>query len=179
MRGWRTSLTIALALASLLAACGASSAHEAAPSDARSPRSNRNDPPVGPVATAPVPEETILGWVDRATEPRPEAPPYEPPPDTLAGYVRAQVRAHRPELRRCYERALAESPGLRGRLAIRFTIQPDGSLTDVEVRDDELGSDALAECVVAVVRAWTMPPELSSVRRATVTYPLVFQPGEG
>ncbi len=45
--------------------------------------------------------------------------------------VLAQINAQLPKVTTCYRRALARIPKLRGRLVLRFQIEPDGSLTDV------------------------------------------------
>lgn len=45
--------------------------------------------------------------------------------------VLTQINAQLPKVTTCYRRALTRIPKLRGRLVLRFQIEPDGSLTDV------------------------------------------------
>ncbi|MEN9797814.1 MAG: hypothetical protein RL653_1510 [Pseudomonadota bacterium] len=88
----------------------------------------------------------------------------------LARYVKSRLRA----ITSCYEKELKRNPSLKGRVVVRFTIKPDGRTTDVQVDENTVGSDAVAQCIRTLIRAWTFPfkPE----EEATVSYPFVFAP---
>jgi hypothetical protein len=73
----------------------------------------------------------------------------------------------------CYERELKRSPGLKGRLVVRFTLAPSGRTQDVEFEQNEL-NDAVAGCIRVVVRGWTFP--LRPEAEVTIAYPFVFAP---
>lgn len=88
----------------------------------------------------------------------------------LGSFVRARMGI----LKACYENALKRNPGLRGRMRLRFTILQTGSLQDVEMVENALGSD-VAACVSSTMRTWRTPFRPSGP--VTVDYPLVFTPG--
>ena len=78
------------------------------------------------------------------------------------------------QVSRCYEQALARTPALAGRLAVRFTLGPTGIVQADEVTA-ALGDAPFQQCVLAAVRRWVFPaPEGGGV--ITVTYPFNFAP---
>lgn len=77
-------------------------------------------------------------------------------------------------LDRCYRDTLKRVPGLRGKATIRFTVQPGGKVSGVEVTDSTVDDAALTSCLTGVVRRLAFPdPGAGPV---TVNYPLRFQP---
>lgn len=62
-----------------------------------------------------------------------------------------------------FNRAQRDNPNLRGRILINFTVQPDGSITDLELVRSELGDPALEKRLLARIAlinfgAKTVPP---------------------
>jgi TonB family protein len=106
---------------------------------------------------------------------RPEPPALDEP---LAGFDAQQlartIRGHLAEVRACYERALKRRPDIGGRLVLRFSLTPAGTVSSVEVDEDTLGDPEVTACVRNAVAAWRFaaPP-----RKVEVTFPFVFQPG--
>jgi outer membrane biosynthesis protein TonB len=82
------------------------------------------------------------------------------------------TRKRSPEVRRCYEAALAKDPSLGGKVTIAFAIQPGGGVSDVRVARTTFRSSAVPSCVAAVVRGWRTPfrPE----EPVDVEYPIDF-----
>ena len=58
-------------------------------------------------------------------------------------------------------------------VAVMFTVKLDGTVGDVEIVENTVGSDALAECVAAEVGRASFPPPDGDVVR--IRYPFVFQ----
>ncbi|MBN9160520.1 MAG: hypothetical protein BGO98_18400 [Myxococcales bacterium 68-20] len=91
--------------------------------------------------------------------------------------VQASVRAQFDRFRRCYEDGLRRDARLRGRVAVRFTIDPTGYVA--EARPDDTTDMPDREVVDCVVRGFTLlrfsKPEGGSVK---VVYPIVFNPGD-
>ena len=83
------------------------------------------------------------------------------------------MRAHNMEVRRCYERALAATPDLEGRVTVRFEIAPDGSVPSASTSSSTLGNAEVESCVVGVVRAMQFP-EPAGGGIVVVSYPYVF-----
>jgi hypothetical protein len=77
------------------------------------------------------------------------------------------VGMHRVELMYCYERALARTPGLAGRLTLRVLIDAAGKAT-VSVTANTLKSEAVEQCVVQRAPRWLFP-EAAGPTDATFT----------
>jgi outer membrane biosynthesis protein TonB len=68
--------------------------------------------------------------------------------------IQAILVSHRDEAKACYDNALAAHPGIEGNLDIRWTIDPGGNVTDVELDTSrsEIVEPAVANCVIAIVK---------------------------
>ncbi len=89
--------------------------------------------------------------------------------------VTAMLRQRQDAFLRCYEDELAHDPRLAGRMAVRFTIEPQGHLTNAHTADDTTGSQNLAACVTGLIQRlrWRHGPTGGSV---SYSYPLTFTP---
>ncbi|MEM6730170.1 MAG: AgmX/PglI C-terminal domain-containing protein, partial [Myxococcota bacterium] len=103
------------------------------------------------------------------------APVVEGPTAIPDETIRKIVRAHRLELRGCYERELRRASGLRTRIELGWTLGADGSVHEVRVRSAAPRWPALEECLVAAVSSWKFPapPGGSTI---AINYPVVFRP---
>jgi hypothetical protein len=88
--------------------------------------------------------------------------------------IRRIVRQNNSRFRLCYEQGLKNSPGLQGRISVRFVIGRDGKVATVSATDD-LANPSVRECVVNVFRTLRFPQPEGGI--VTVSYPLVFSPG--
>jgi hypothetical protein len=89
--------------------------------------------------------------------------------------IRQTVRASYAPLRACYERGLATSPALRGRVTTRFVIAADGSVADVADGGSDLPNEKVTACVREGFRRLRFPaPEGGQM---TVQYPILLDPG--
>ena len=73
-----------------------------------------------------------------------------------------------------YSRALRQDPGLRGKVTLRLTIAPNGSVTNVEIIDSQLNNPGLESRILTRVR--TLNFGAKDVGTVTVTYPMYFMP---
>ena len=91
------------------------------------------------------------------------------PPPVIQGVV----REHRSEIQACYDKGNAYTPGLRGRVVVRFVVGRDGEL---EVRDggSDLPSAWVVDCIMKVFYGMEFPPPDGGI--ATVVYPIMFCP---
>jgi hypothetical protein len=73
--------------------------------------------------------------------------------------LRTVLRAHAGEIQRCYEQELARDHLLEGQVTLRWTVQPNGSVTDAGV--DEAGTTLrnrkVQDCMLARVGGWRFP----------------------
>ncbi|MBX3272825.1 MAG: TonB family protein [Sandaracinaceae bacterium] len=92
-------------------------------------------------------------------------------PNLVAAQIRARIRA----IQTCYERELRNNPTLAGRVLVRFTIQPTGTVSGATATENSTGSPAVAACVVTTISRFRFNPgpEGGSV---TFAYPFVFAP---
>lgn len=74
-----------------------------------------------------------------------------------------------------YNRALRSNPALAGKVVLRLTIKPDGSVVDCELVSSELGDPSLEHRLLARVELFDFGAK--EVATTTVTYPIDFFPG--
>jgi hypothetical protein len=156
---------------------------------------NSNSPSDVPSAPSPAPESPRSTLPAEASSVRGAARPaaaLPPPPESTAvpsgsssgpsappGFVdsksvTAVVRAHAGEVQDCFDRALMERADLRGRVAVRASIDPGGhvlSVTPTAVMD---GGGRLQTCIVGAFQRWTFPPPTGGVK-GIVTYSFSFE----
>lgn|GEM_PF-2406929 len=87
--------------------------------------------------------------------------------------VRRIVRAHINEVYRCYALGLGRRPRLRGRVAVDFTIGPDGRVSKVKISRSSLGDKRVERCIAAAVRRWQFPKPRGGAE-VRVTFPFVL-----
>lgn len=92
-------------------------------------------------------------------------------PDAILPTVRRSFG----RLRACYENGLRTSPGLQGRVAMRFVISHDGSVASAANAGSNLQDTDVLECVRRVFLSMRFPPPEGGI--ITVTYPIIFTPG--
>ena len=95
----------------------------------------------------------------------------EPESSPLAGQVKTVISGHTDDILACYNAGLDNNWELAGRLQIVFSVQPDGTVTDVVIADDTAGDKELVKCVVKVVGTIRFIPPGWLVK---VSYPVLF-----
>lgn len=85
------------------------------------------------------------------------------------------VKRNSPRLTAAYERELRKDPTLSGKLVVRFTLADDGTVAEIEVVSDTLGSDDLADAIEKIFLHMRFPSP-GEGSEMVVTYPLVFHP---
>jgi len=88
--------------------------------------------------------------------------------------IRRVVRRSFDRFRLCYEPRLRTDPTLHGRVAVKLTIEPDGSVATAADAASDLPDAGVVDCVVRAFATMAFPP--SGAGRVTVVYPLVFHP---
>lgn len=88
--------------------------------------------------------------------------------------VEAQASRTRQLIGGCYTIGLAANPSLSGIVVIRFTIQQNGTVSNVQVSKSNLGNRDVEECIVAAVQTWKFA---SGSGTDTFEYPFAFEPG--
>jgi TonB family protein len=96
----------------------------------------------------------------------------EPIPAWIREMIRKRVRDRLPELEGVYTDAIRRTPDLRGKLLVRFRIDPSGRVQRAEPADGSFPDAAFVNAVLAKVRRWTFEPLAG--RTVEVLYPFVF-----
>lgn len=107
-------------------------------------------------------------------------PPEGAAPETPARHgslskavIQETIGDHIAAVRACYEGALSGWPDLKGRVAVKFVIQPDGTVHPAAIASTELNNRAVECCVLSTMRDWQFPPPQGG-GIVVVTYPFVF-----
>jgi len=64
------------------------------------------------------------------------------------------VNSHNDAIEYCYQKELKRNPTLRGRLVIRFTVNPQGKVTAATIVSSTLNSPELENCILRRVQRW-------------------------
>ncbi len=91
--------------------------------------------------------------------------------------IRRVVRSHLDQLRYCYEVQLTKNPKLSGKVAVKWVVTEQGTVSSSVVAQTTTGNNELDTCVAGRVLTWVFPkPKGGGV--AVVTYPFIFkEPG--
>ncbi len=88
------------------------------------------------------------------------------------------IRRHQGEIKYCYESELNKDPSLAGKVAVAFTIDPTGAVSDATVSETTLNNSKAEQCMLSRIRRWKFPePKGGGV--VSVTYPWLFSPAGG
>lgn len=98
----------------------------------------------------------------------------EPIPAGIREMIRKRVRDRLPELEGEYADALRRKEDLRGRMVVRFRIDPSGKIESAESVEESLRDAAFVNAVLGKVRRWVFEP--TAGRTVEVLYPFVFVP---
>ncbi|AOS97076.1 hypothetical protein AUP74_01643 [Microbulbifer aggregans] len=78
-------------------------------------------------------------------------------------------------LYRIYNRELRNNPALQGRMVLKITIEPDGTVSMAKVESSDMDSPALNSNIVARVKRFNFGPK-AGVPTITILYPIDFLP---
>jgi hypothetical protein len=93
------------------------------------------------------------------------------PPEVIQRVVRQNFG----RFRLCYENGLRNQPSLAGRVAVRFVIGHDGSVSQAANGGSDLPDSGVVSCVTRAFYGLSFPAPDSGI--VTVTYPISFSPG--
>ena len=90
------------------------------------------------------------------------------------------VLDNRKSVRECYDKARKELPDLRGKMTIKFTLDPEGKVKAAELAmaESEIKAPAVVNCAIDVIKKIKFPPS-SRGMDTTVNYPFDFKPQGG
>ncbi len=68
--------------------------------------------------------------------------------------VQAVVNGHRLAIIDCYKRLLRTQPQVKGKLSVRFAIDPDGRVLWAEITETTIPDQEMQECILQRIRQW-------------------------
>jgi hypothetical protein len=96
----------------------------------------------------------------------------EPIPAWIRDMIRKRVRDYLPELEGAYTDAIRRNPDLRGKLIVRFRIDPSGRIQRADSVGGNVQDPAFVNSIMGKIRTWTFEP--TGGRAVEVLYPFVF-----
>lgn len=64
------------------------------------------------------------------------------------------LMVHVPAVRYCYERELRRNPELKGKVTVRITVGPEGSVKDASIITSTLSDERVERCILSRIRMW-------------------------
>lgn len=94
------------------------------------------------------------------------------------GVIDAAIKKGLPDILSCYDGEVKKTKKeIAGSVSMKFTIGPDGKVTDAKTAESTLRNDAIEACMVSVVKAMSFPaPADGGV--VEVSYPFAFAPSK-
>jgi len=96
----------------------------------------------------------------------------EPIPAWVRDMIRKRVRDYLPELEGAYTDAIRRNPKLKGKMVVRFRIDPSGKVPLAVSVESSLEDGAFIAVVLEKIRHWTFSPPAGQT--VEVLYPFVF-----
>lgn len=88
--------------------------------------------------------------------------------------IRRVVRENAAQIRYCYERELTRTPGLYGKITMKWIISGDGKVKQASVQETQMKNKAVESCLARRIKGWNFPkPKGGGI--VVVTYPFVFK----
>jgi TonB family protein len=84
------------------------------------------------------------------------------------------IKRHQNEIKFCYEQELQKNPTLGGKVAVAWTIDPAGGVSDANVSESSISNANVESCIVQRIRRWKFP-EPAGGGVVNVTFPWIFK----
>ncbi len=84
------------------------------------------------------------------------------------------IKRHQNEIKFCYEQELQKNPSLGGKVAVAWTIDPAGGVSEANVSESSIGNANVESCIVQRIRRWKFP-EPAGGGVVNVTFPWIFK----
>jgi hypothetical protein len=88
--------------------------------------------------------------------------------------IRRVVREHMAQIRYCYEKELTRTPGIYGKIVMKWIINGNGKVTQAKVAQTQMKNKNVENCMARKIRTWRFPkPKGGGI--VIVNYPFVFK----
>ncbi len=111
----------------------------------------------------------VLGVGGTAVGGEPQATPSAEGLRRLA--IMETAEAHRADVAQCASEQRKREPGVRGKVLMRWSLQPDGRTKDVSCVSETLCSTYFVGCVTGLIQGWTFSEKAQG---APIDFPFTF-----
>jgi hypothetical protein len=88
--------------------------------------------------------------------------------------IRRIVQEHASQIRYCYEHELTRTPGIFGKIMMKWVINGDGKVTQAGVAETQMKNSNVEDCISRKIQGWVFPkPKGGGI--VIVSYPFVFK----
>ncbi len=88
--------------------------------------------------------------------------------------IRRIVREHAGQIKYCYEKELTRTPGIYGKIVMKWVINGDGKVTQSAVNESQMKNPNVEQCLATKIKTWVFPkPKGGGI--VVVNYPFVFK----
>jgi hypothetical protein len=131
----------------------------------------------GTMATLAAPSSTANEAVMGDDAGTPAGPRRSEEPGRRREDIQAMMQSRRDEVRACYDMGLKNHPGIEGDLVIKWTIDPQGLVTDIEVDTprSQFAADSVSHCIIDIIKKIKFAPSAKGFETRAY-YPFNFRP---
>jgi hypothetical protein len=90
--------------------------------------------------------------------------------------IRRIVREHAGQIRYCYESELTRTPGIFGKIVMKWVINGEGRVMQSQVAETQMKNANVENCLATKIKTWTFPKPKGG-GMVVVNYPFVFKQG--
>ncbi|HEY4220110.1 MAG TPA: AgmX/PglI C-terminal domain-containing protein, partial [Myxococcota bacterium] len=88
--------------------------------------------------------------------------------------IRRIVQEHASQIKYCYERELTRTPGIFGKIKMKWVINGDGKVTQSQTEETQMHNANVENCLAQKIKGWVFPkPKGGGI--VIVSYPFVFK----
>ena len=88
--------------------------------------------------------------------------------------IRRIVREHAGQIKYCYEKELTRTPGIYGKIVMKWVINGEGRVTQSAVAETQMKNSNVEGCLATKIKTWVFPkPKGGGI--VVVNYPFVFK----
>lgn len=82
----------------------------------------------------------------------------------------AVLESHRSEIRQCYQNSRARDPELEGRVVVEWSVNPDGVVTVIRIKQSDMKTPHVAMCILSTIKGWKYPRPWAGARVITESF---------
>jgi hypothetical protein len=92
--------------------------------------------------------------------------------------IRRIVQEHASQIRYCYEKELTRTPGIYGKVKMKWVINGEGKVTQSQTEETQMKNANVENCLATKIKTWVFPkPKGGGI--VIVSYPFVFKQSGG